>query len=203
METYYPIIVEEYSARKDSCGAGQFRGGCGIKKVYRFLADGRITYQDDRHHTYPYGVDGGKPGAASRKTLVRANGEVVEIPSKVRDVPVFEGDRLIFETAGAGGVGDPLERDSEAVAKDVRWSLISPEAAESLYGVVVANDGSVSVEETGSKREEIKDSRGESPGFDHGDLPPLDEQRRVIAETRRKFNEWLSGELGKARSSGR
>jgi N-methylhydantoinase B len=128
---------------------------------------------------------------------------VVEIPSKVRDVPVFEGDRLIFETAGAGGVGDPLERDSEAVAKDVRWSLISPEAAESLYGVVVANDGSVSVEETGSKREEIRDSRGESPGFDHGDLPPLDEQRRVIAETRRKFNEWLSGELGKARSNGR
>jgi N-methylhydantoinase B len=45
-------------------------------------------------------------------------------------------------------------------------------------------------------------SRGESPGFDHGDLPPLDEQRRMIAETRRKFNEWLSGELGKARGNG-
>jgi N-methylhydantoinase A len=50
-------------------------------------------------------------------------------------------------------------------------------------------------------REEIKASRSESPGFDHGDLPPLDEQRRMIAETRRKFNEWLSGELGKARSN--
>ena len=123
METYYPMIVEEYSARKDSCGAGQFRGGCGIKKVYRFLSDGRITYQDDRHHTYPYGVDGGKPGAASKKTLIRADGEEVELPSKVRDVPVFEGDRLVFETAGAGGVGDPLERDPEAVAKDVRWNL--------------------------------------------------------------------------------
>src|SRR5919107_608486 len=118
MERYYPMIVEEYSARRDSCGAGLFRGGCGIKKVYRFLADGNITYQDDRHHTYPYGVDGGKPGAASKKTLVRASGEEVEIPSKVRDVPVFEGDRLVFETAGAGGVGDPPERDPEAVAKD-------------------------------------------------------------------------------------
>jgi N-methylhydantoinase B len=203
METYYPMIVEEYSARKDSCGAGQFRGGCGIKKVYRFLADGRITYQDDRHHTFPYGVDGGKPGAASKKTLVRANGEEVDMPAKVRDVPVFEGDRLIFETAGAGGVGDPLERDPEAIAKDVRWSLISPEAAENIYGVVVDDDGAVDAGATGSKREEIRASRGESPAFDHGDLPPLDEQRRMIAETRRKFNEWLSGELGKARGNGR
>src|ERR687890_369505 len=164
METYYPMIVEEYSARQDSCGAGQFRGGCGIKKVYRFLADG----------------------------------DEVDMPAKVRDVPVFEGDRLIFETVGAGGVGDPLERDPEAVAKDVRWNLVSPEAAESAYGVV-ATDGSVDTEATGSKREQIWGSRSESPGFDHGDLPPLDEQRRMIAETRRTFNEWLSGELGKAR----
>lgn len=203
METYYPLIVEEYAARKDSCGAGQFRGGCGIKKTYRFLADGRITYQDDRHHTFPYGVNGGKPGAASKKTLIRKNGEEIDLPSKVRDVPVFEDDRLVFETAGAGGVGDPLERDPEAVAKDVRWNLVSPEAAASDYGVVVGDDGSVDAEGTGSKREEIKGSRGELPEFDHGDLPPLDEQRRIIAETRRKFNEWLSGELGAARANGR
>jgi N-methylhydantoinase B len=64
---------------------------------------------------------------------------------------------------------------------------------------VIGDDGTVVAGATGSKREEIKASRSESPGFDHGDLPPLDEQRRMIAETRRKFNEWLSGELGKAR----
>jgi N-methylhydantoinase B len=196
METYYPMIVEEYSARKDSCGAGLFRGGCGIKKVYRFLADGRITYQDDRHHTYPYGVDGGKPGASSKKTLIRKDGEEVELPSKVRDVPVFEGDRLVFETAGAGGVGDPLERDPEAVAKDVRWNLVSHEAAESEYGVVVGEDGQVDAAATESRREELRSGRGEIPEFDHGQLPPLEEQRRLIAETRRKFNEWLSQELG-------
>ena len=124
------------------------------------------------------------------------------MPSKVRDVPVFEGDRLVFETAGAGGVGDPLERDPEAVAKDVRWNLISPEAAESTYGVAVSEDGSVDAEATESRREEIRGSRGDAPDFDHGDLPPLEEQRRMIAETRRAFNEWLSGELGKARANG-
>jgi N-methylhydantoinase B len=196
METYYPMLVDEYSVRPDSCGAGQFRGGCGIKKVYRFLADGAITYQDDRAATFPYGVAGGKPGASSRKTLVRADGTTVEMPSKVRGVPVYEGDRLVFETAGAGGVGDPLERDPEAVAKDVRWKLVSPEAAEREHGVVLADDGSVDASATEARREEIRGGRGDLLDFDHGDLPPLEEQRRAIAETRREFNEWLSGELG-------
>lgn len=203
METYYPMIVEEYAARRDSCGAGQFRGGCGIRKVYRFLADGRITYQDDRHHTCPYGVAGGRPGAPSKKTLIRKSGASVELPSKVSDVPVFEGDRLVFETAGAGGVGDPLERDPEAVARDVRWGLVSREAAGSEYGVVLGEDGSVDAAATEAKRKEIESTRAELPAFDHGDLPPLEEQRRVIAETRRKFNEWLSHELGAARANSR
>ena len=196
METYYPMIVEEYSVRPDSCGAGTFRGGCGIKKVYRFLADGSITYQDDRAATYPYGVAGGKPGSPSKKTLIRKSGEEIDLPSKVRDVPVFEDDRLVFETAGAGGVGDPLERDPEAVAKDVRWSLVGRETAESEYGVVLDQDGSVDASATESRREELRGSRGELPAFDHGPLPPLEEQRRMIAETRRRFNEWLSQELG-------
>ena len=203
METYYPMLVDEYSVRRDSCGAGQFRGGCGIKKVYRFLADGAITYQDDRAATFPYGVAGGKPGASSKKTLIRADGATVEMPSKVRDVPVYEGDRLVFETAGAGGVGDPLERDPEAVAKDLRWRLISPESAEREYGVVVGGEGPVDAPATEARREEIKGGRGDLLGFDHGDLPPLEEQRRAIAATRREFNEWLSGELGAARDGKR
>jgi N-methylhydantoinase B len=196
METYYPMIVEEYSARKDSCGAGLFRGGCGIKKVYRFLADGRITYQDDRHHTFPYGVDGGKPGTPSTKTLIRENGEEIGLPSKVRDVPVYEGDSLVFETAGAGGLGDPLERDPESVATDVRWNLVSSETAEEEYGVVL-HDDEVDGEETENRREELRGRRdGDLPQFDHGPLSSLEELRKEIAETRRRFDEWLSKELG-------
>lgn len=203
METYYPMIVEEYSVRPDSCGAGEARGGCGIKKVYRFLADGSITYQDDRAATLPYGVAGGKPGASSKKTLIRKSGERVEMPSKVSGVPVYEGDLLHFETAGAGGVGDPLERAPEAVEKDVRWNLISREAAQNEYGVVIGSDGAVDSGATESKRGELREGRGELKQFDHGDLPPLDEQRTAIAAIRREFNEWLSTELGAERANGR
>jgi N-methylhydantoinase B len=197
MESYYPLIIEEYSARRDSCGAGEFRGGCGVKKVYRFLAGGSITYQDDRAHTYPYGVSGGKPGGRSAKTLVRKDGEKVELPSKVRDVPVYEGDRLIFETAGAGGLGDPLGRDPGSVARDASWNLISREAAEEDYGVVLNDGGEVEAEETQARREELRSERPEElPQFDHGPLPSLEEQREEVAESRRRFDEWLSKELG-------
>jgi N-methylhydantoinase B len=197
MESYYPLIIEEYSARRDSCGAGEFRGGCGVKKVYRFLASGSITYQDDRAHTYPYGVSGGKPGGRSAKTLVRKDGEEVELPSKVRDVPVYKGDRLIFETAGAGGLGDPLERDPGSVARDASWNLISREAAEEHYGVVLNDGGEVEAEETEARREELRSERPEElPQFDHGPLPSLEEQREEVAESRRRFDEWLSKELG-------
>jgi N-methylhydantoinase B len=203
METYYPMIVEEYSVRPDSCGAGENRGGCGIKKVYKFLTDGSITYQDDRAATFPYGVAGGKPGSPSKKTLVRADGETIEMPSKVSGVPVYEGDRLHFETAGAGGVGDPLTRDPEAVAKDVRWKLISIDSAEAEYGVVIGDDGAVDTGATESKRAELGESRGELKQFDHGDLPSLEDQRAAIATTRREFNEWLSGALGESRTGSR
>ena len=149
-------------------------------------------------------MDGGKPGAASKKTLVRADGEEVDMPAKVRDVPVFEGDRLIFEKTAPA-------------ASETRWSATPRQRPKTCAGIPVpppkppkattaswsVTKGLVDAGATESKREEIKAGRGESPRFDHGDLPPLDEQRRMIAETRRKFNEWLSGELGKARGNRR
>ncbi|MCA1695136.1 MAG: hydantoinase B/oxoprolinase family protein, partial [Actinobacteria bacterium] len=123
--------------------------------------------------------------------------------SKVSDVPVYEGDRLIFETAGSGGVGDPLARDPEAIAKDVCWNLVSREAAGTEYGVVLNDEGTVDDGATEKKREELKSGRGELLEFDHGPLPSLDEQRATIARTRHEFSEWLSGELGAARGNGR
>jgi N-methylhydantoinase B len=198
MEKYYPLLVEGYEARRDSCGAGQNRGGCGVRRTYRFLTDGYITYQDDRAHTYPYGVAGGKPGDRSAKRLIRPDGEEVDLPSKVRDVPVHDGDLLVFETAGAGGVGDPLDRDPEAVAKDVRWGLVSPESAREEYGVVINEDGTPEPDKTQAHREELRSARTEeAPQFDLGPIPPLEEHRAEISGSRRRFNEWLSGELGR------
>lgn len=205
LEKYYPLRVEEYRARPDSGGAGTYRGGCGITKTYTFLSDGVITFQDDRSHTYPYGVDGGRHGAPSRKLLIRKGGECIELPSKVRDVPVYEGDRLVFETAGAGGLGDPLDRDPEAVARDVRRGLVSREAAEREYGVVLIGEQreDLQVDEvaTARLRHHLRSQRTEPlPKFDHGPIPSLDQLREEIREARRRFNEWLSREVAQERS---
>src|SRR4029079_13145755 len=84
-----------------------------------------------------WGIKGGRHGGCSTKTLVRASGEVVGLVSKIDQVPVEAGDRLVFRTAGAGGWGDPLERDPKLVLRDVLRDLVSAEVALRDYGVVV------------------------------------------------------------------
>ena len=194
LEKYYPLRVESYAARPDSCGAGKWRGGCGISKTYTFLADGHITYQDDRAYTYPYGVDGGRHGESSRKFLVRKGTEErIPLLSKVQNVPVYVGDQLIFETAGGGGLGDPMERDPGKVEADVRRGLVSAEKALAEYGVVLEAAGSVDAAGTEKERARRLSARtGPLDQFDYGPLPPIDELRETIARTRREFNEWLS-----------
>ena len=78
--------------------------------------------------------------AAAASCFVRASGEQVELPSKIDQVPVGPGDRLVFRTAGAGGWGDPLDRDPQSVLRDVLRDLVSPEAALREYGVVIDGD---------------------------------------------------------------
>ena len=189
LERYYPMRVDAYHARTDSGGAGYHRGGHGVAKTYTFLADGAISFQDDRAHTYPWGVVGGKPGMRSEKTLVRAGGtEPERLPSKVEDLAVRAGDRLTFSTAGAGGLGDPFTREVERVVVDVRSGLVSVDAARSEYGVVVSARGEVDQAATEQLRAELSAARGEVSQFDFGPLPEPAELRKQIAEERRDFD---------------
>ena len=115
------------------------QGGNGLSVAYRFLVDGHIGIHDDRWLTYPWGVNGGKPGMRSTKLLVRADGSEEYIPAKCEDVKVQKGDLLYFNTWGGGGWGDPLQRDPAIVASDVAKKLVSAEGAR-RYGVVLNDD---------------------------------------------------------------
>ncbi len=166
MESYYPVVVERYEPVIDSGGAGLHRGGTGIEKVYRFLEPGGVTINDDRAILDPWGIGGARHGGRSHKTIVRADGQTVELASKVDNFEVAPGDRLIFRTAGAGGWGDPLDRPAENVERDVRRHLVSAETARSDYGVVVSDP-----EATEELRAAMRRERGDPPRFDFGDLP--------------------------------
>jgi N-methylhydantoinase B len=187
-EAYYPLTIDEYSTRADTGGAGRHRGGHGITKVYTFEEDGAITFQDDRAHTYPWGVDGGTHGRTSEKKLIRTDSEE-KLPSKVENVPVQAGDKLVFSTAGGGGLGDPLERDPELVTQEVRRGLVSEIAAREAYGVVLTDDGTVDEAATESRRKDIRENRDDLQEFDYGPLTDYDDLEAQIAEERREFNQ--------------
>ena len=136
MEAEHPVRVEEYGFVPDSCGAGRWRGGVGIKRSYRILADeALLQLRSDRVVFRPYGLAGGKPGGGSRSFMTRGN-ETTPLPGKVTmTVPL--GALIVHEQAGGGGYGDPLERDAGLVREDVADGKISREFAREHHGVEI------------------------------------------------------------------
>ena len=170
LESYYPMIIEAYASVPDTGGPGRHRGGNGVEKVYRLLEPGEISIHDDRHRSQPWGILGGKPGAVSEKWLIRADGRRMPLESKVDNVKVAPGDRIVFRTAGGGGWGDPLERDPARVRADVCRRLMSAEVARREYGVVLTGDALVlDAAATEERRESIRRSRGPLPTYDFGE----------------------------------
>lgn len=167
LEAYFPMRIERYETVVDSGGPGRHRGGNGIEILYRFLEEGDISIHDDRWLTYPWGVNGGQPGARSRKVLERADGTREILPAKCDRVRVTPGDGLRFITWGGGGWGDPLERDPELVATEIRQGLVSV-AGAARYGVALAADGTVDRETTEALRARLRGTRGPQPLFDFG-----------------------------------
>ena len=173
IENYYPVLVESYRPVKDSGGAGLHRGGCGIEKVYRLLEPGEVSIHDDREVVPPWGINGGLHGGTSSKWLLRAGSATPErIPSKIDNLKVRSGDRVIFKTAGSGGWGDPLDRAVADVARDVRQDLVSADAAEQRYGVVFSGSGAVDQERSIVLRARLRAERGAAAPFDFGFTPP-------------------------------
>ena len=174
LESYCPLRVDRYASVIDSGGAGLHRGGNGIDKWYTFLEPGDIAIHDDRWLTPPWGILGGKPGMRSKKILIRKDGTQTVLPSKCDQIRVEPGDQLIYQTAGGGGWGDPLQRPIEKVHPDVIRELVSVEKARRDYGVVIDSQ-TRQVEEAATQalREQMAQERGPIKTFDFG--PPLPE----------------------------
>jgi N-methylhydantoinase B len=141
-ESMYPYLLEEFSLREDSGGAGTFRGGMGYRKRYRVLAPCTLTTNYERIKCPPWGVLGGGTAKPGRCIVIRADG-TEEVASKTEGLPVYPGDVVIAETGGGGGYGAAAARALEAIQRDVTRGYVTPEAAARDYGVRVAPDGEV------------------------------------------------------------
>lgn len=142
METKFPIRLEEFSIRGDSAGAGKQRGGFGVVRRYKMLEDNFGAIWFDRSHTPAWGLSGGGEGLGPAIKITYPDGQESD-KLKMRASPLPEGTVVDTRTGGGGGNGNPLERDLEAVTRDIRRGFISAEAASRDYGVSVAADGTV------------------------------------------------------------
>jgi N-methylhydantoinase B len=181
LERYFPMVIERYETVPDSGGAGKFRGGNGILMTYRFTEAGNISIHDDRWFIPPWGVNGGHPAQRSWKTLERVDGSQQSLPAKCDSIAVQAGDQLHFVTWGAGGWGDPLEREAETVALEVRRGLVTAVGARN-YGVVITPELTVDTAATEALRAEMRTMRAPLALFDRGpDLATL--RANCLAET--------------------
>jgi len=134
LELEAPIRVHRLALRPDSGGAGQYRGGLGLIKEFELLGEDAIfTHRGERHYFPAQGSAGGASGACEYSTIVRATGAVEEIPSK-QVATLHRGDRVIVQTPGGGGYGDPALRDPAALAADIADGKVSPSQAATHYG---------------------------------------------------------------------
>lgn len=158
LEKRYPLRMEEYSLRPDSCGAGRFRGGLGLTRTYRILVDDTmLQVRADRTSTPPYGIAGGLPGSLSRNIL-NPDSENSPLPGKLTRI-VGKDTVIRHEQAGGGGNGDPLDRTFAAIAFDLREEKITPEYAMRHHGIRFADDGSIDAVATEANRAQLRSAR--------------------------------------------
>ncbi|MEZ3115433.1 hydantoinase B/oxoprolinase family protein [Halobaculum sp. MBLA0147] len=136
LETAYPLRVERYALRPDTGGAGEFRGGLGLRRDVRVRDHtARFSVLADRQASRPYGLAGGEPGASGAVALVDDDGAITERldPKQTRDLPA--GSVVSVRTPGGGGFGDPADRDVARIVRDLRLGKLSVEHAREAYGI--------------------------------------------------------------------
>lgn len=135
IEKTLPVLIHKKELRKDSAGAGKWRGGLGQEVEIELVAHSpsTVAFLSERTKFPPRGMKGGKPGQNGRLEL---NGKWIH-PKK--NIVIHPGDVLNVSTPGGAGFGDPGERDLDCIQRDLKNELISPERAKEDHGVDLAD----------------------------------------------------------------
>jgi N-methylhydantoinase B len=167
IETTSPLIVRRKELRRDSGGAGRFRGGLG-QSIEIEVPTGEpfiVSSLSDRMRFAAQGYAGGKPGAhGGFRTSLGTR------PNPKLSLTLPAGTRFTLDLPGGGGFFDPKDRDPEAVADDVAEGLVSARSAERDYGIRMSRSGQASPV-TGRKRRPAR-SRKRRPRARPGADPP-------------------------------
>lgn len=179
-EDMFPVLYLARREKRDSGGAGKFRGGNsfevvliphGTAEIMQTTASGGVGV------TAALGLSGGLPGCPNFYEIIRGTGvrEQLAEGTVVTESAGFEGthEALAGKSSGAwqkpddvyamhssagAGYGDPLRRDPTLVLDDVENGRVSKMAARRLYGVVISF-GAVDLSGTDARRDEIRQRR--------------------------------------------
>ena len=138
LEIEFPLRVERVQLRPDSGGAGRYRGGLGVRRDYRILAErARMTMIAERTTVPNWGLEDGHGGGLGAFVIDPETPGTRCVDSRMGDVELVRGQVASIQTAGAGGFGDPRARPEAAVLADVLEGKVSVEAARRDYGVEI------------------------------------------------------------------
>jgi N-methylhydantoinase B len=139
LEMAFPVRVDRYAIEPDSGGAGRYRGGCGARRVWRMLdgADATGALCMERMTSPPFGLMGGKAGAAAVVTLTTPDGATRHLPSKGA-FAASAGSVIDMRTPGSGGFGAVAQRDPSAIGRDLLDGYVTAAAVDRDYGVADA-----------------------------------------------------------------
>lgn len=154
LETRYGFFVEEYSLSTDGAGVGEYRGGSGVFRAYKFLNDGNFyTGTFGRFKFLPWGLAGGGEGSRNEFDILRADGSISGPYGKYARHPLNKGDILRQTTATGGGYGNPFDRPVEKVVMDAKNEFITIEQSEEDYGIILKPVSFEVVGETEERKE--------------------------------------------------
>ena len=105
LEQRFPVILKDFSIRKNSGGLGKFNGGDGITREVKFLQPMTATLLTGHRHIPPYGMHGGQAGKVGKNYVKRSNGKIEKLTTTAQ-ISLACGDSVIIKTPGGGGYGN-------------------------------------------------------------------------------------------------
>jgi N-methylhydantoinase B len=180
-ERFYPILYLWRRELKNAGGAGKFRGGNSAELAFIPHKTDRLTFFTATGHAAvpPPGLFGGSPPSTNRYTIKRdarvrsymsetgkmpdtledLPGKTEYLAPKSFDIPALPDDVFVLAWAGAGGYGDPLERDPESVRRDLVNGSVTADWAKQAYGVVFDRTGKLDKAATDRTRDQLRAGR--------------------------------------------
>jgi N-methylhydantoinase B len=216
IEMQYPFVYYSRRHLPDGGGFGRWNGGTGSERLYRIRGSKDLTVDFKPYGGMPHGAfglfggypagtggirslfeprDGGGTYPTAPDDLIRDGIAEPSVPSGApHRVAIAEGWWVSDFVQGGGGYGDPLDREPERVARDVRSGAVTARTAGLIYGVVLGPGGAVDAAATERRRDEIRDAR--RTGKRSSEAPAFRSRAWTTALRPHEYLEVARGDLG-------